>query len=85
MTLKATKTYETTVSWPGQPDETTSGTWEASSDVLTLHEAGIASTQQFNYTLSATTLTLSGADDEFDFNDDGVMEPAKVNATAVRR
>lgn len=84
LVLKADKSYTVTSAPPGGGDTTTSGTWTSSSDVLTLRETGIGGDMQFAYTLSGNTLTLTGADGEFDFDGDGAMEPAKMNVTATR-
>ena len=39
---------------------------------------------QFAYSLSGNTLTLTGADAEWDFDSDGAAEPAKLDVLAVR-
>ncbi len=83
LVLDANKTYTTTVRVPGQSDQVATGTWDASSDVLTLTESP-TSNMQFDYVLSGSTLTLTGADAPFDFNGDGVEEEAKLNVTASR-
>ncbi len=61
------------------------GTWQVSADVFTLAASGSTGTCQWDYTLSATTLTLTGANGEYDFNGDGVPEPAKWNMVLARR
>ncbi len=83
LVLNSNKTYTTTVRMPGQPDDVTTGTWNASSDVLSLVESP-TSQMEFDYVLSGNTLTLTGADAPFDFNGDGYEEPAKLNITASR-
>ncbi len=75
-------TYVLTVSQPGEPDEVTSGAWSASKDVLTL-KRGIGE-WQFDMSLAGGTLTLSGADTDFDFDGDDVDEPAVMNLIMVR-
>ncbi len=84
LVLKADRSYEVIVRSPGQPDETISGAWSNSADVLTLRESGRSGEQQFQYTLSGNILTLSGANAEYDFDGDGTMEEAKLNVSAVR-
>lgn len=76
-------TFEETLQVPGEPDEDRSGAWSASSDILTLTYSPTSS-MQFGYTLAGDTLTLGGADGEFDFDDDGSDEAAKVNVTLTR-
>lgn len=84
LALAADRTYTLTTEIPGEPAETERGTWDSSSDVLTLRESGTAGDMQFDYTLSGNTLTASGADGEFDFDGDGAMEPAKLSIVAAR-
>lgn len=83
--LKSDGTYQIAMKTPGQPDENITGTWSASSDTLTTTQTGRSGNMQFDYALSGTTLTLSGADTDWDFNGDEVAEPAKLNITAARR
>jgi len=82
LVLSASNTYTLTLVVPGEPQEVITGTWSASEDVLTLTDDD--GDLQFEMSLSGDTLTLSGADAEFDFNDDSIDEPAKVNLTLVR-
>ena len=84
VTFRADKTYEVVVKSPGQPDEIMAGTFSVSSDVLTLRQTGRSGDQQFQYTLAGNTLTLSGADADFDFDANGTTEAAKLNVVAVR-
>lgn len=84
LVLAADKTYTVTTVLPGGAETTTSGTWTSSSDVLTLRETGSSGDMQFGYTLSGNTLTLTGADGEYDFDGDGTMEAAKMNIAATR-
>jgi hypothetical protein len=84
LVLTAAKTFTLTVTVPGAPDEVSAGTW-SSSDILSLtFTSGHAGTMQFQLNLSGNTMTLSGADAEFDFNQDGVDEPAKLNLVLQR-
>jgi hypothetical protein len=85
--LESNGTYQATATVPGQPVENTTGTWSVSSDVLTIKETGVSFNLQFNWSLSGNTLTISGADSEFDFTDNGVDDPvqAKVSAVLVKR
>ena len=58
-----------TITATGGPDGVFTGTWSASSDLLSLDLAGpfFNTTWEFDMTLSNTTLTLSGADTDFTF------------------
>ncbi len=82
--MMASHDYTLTVRMPGQADEVTSGTWSSSSDVLTMTMAGISGERQFDMNLSGNTITLSGANVDFDFNDDGIDEPAKLNMVLTK-
>lgn len=62
--------------------ENIAGTWDAS-DGLTLN-LGPNNQMQFDASLSGNTLTLAGADRDYDFNDDGNREPAKLSLTLTR-
>jgi len=77
-------TYQATLTMPGDAPEVTTGTWDASVDVFTIRETGSTGEMQFDYTLSGNTLTLSGANDDFDFDSDGNPEPARVSAILTR-
>ena len=83
--LESNGTYQAEIVIPGQAPDNTTGTWSVSSDVITLRETGVSFSLQFNWSLSGNTLTISGADTEFDFNDDGTDEPAKASAVLVKR
>jgi hypothetical protein len=84
LVMRSDGTYQLTMTGTGAQDETGSGTWSASSDVVTITRVGMSGQMQFNYSLSGSTLTLVGADTEWDFNGDGVDEPAKLNMTVVK-
>ena len=83
--LESTGDYQETLVVPGSAPENTTGTWSVSSDVITIKETGSSGDQQFNWSLSGNTLTISGANTDFDFNGDGVDEPAKLSAVLVKR
>ena len=72
----------------GIPDNGTefgNGTW-SSTDILTLNfgDGDIQGTWQFDFDLNGDTLTLTGADVEYDFDENGTEDPAKLNLTLVR-
>jgi hypothetical protein len=70
---------------PIEGPESFTGTWTMT-DVLTLeHDPGqFVGEWQFGVTLTESTLRMTGADAEFDFDDDGVEDPAKLNLTGTR-
>ena len=68
--------YSGTASFPGEVAETFSGTYAISGDQLTLNETGELEPDTMTYILLGNAMTLSGNDDEFDFDDDGLDDPA---------
>lgn len=79
-------TFTWTITPVGEPAQVRSGDWEAGGDVLTLTETGVPfmSEFQFNVVLTGNTLTLSGADSEYDFDGDSQEEPAKLSMVLER-
>ena len=67
----------------GSPD-TTTGTWELSTDLFKMFPTGLPFSWSWDASLSGNTLTLLGADMEYDFNSDSVPEQADQNMTLVR-
>lgn len=85
LVLESAGAFTAVSTFPGEPPFTSAGTWSASADVLTLSFiSGQFGTWQFDMTLSGNTLTLSGADADFDVDDDGQDDPAKLNLVLVR-
>jgi hypothetical protein len=82
LVLTEAKAFTLTLTVPGQPAEVTTGTWTSSQDLLSLNYSG--GNWQFDLVLSGNTLTLSGANGEWDFNDDGIDDPVKVNLILAR-
>jgi len=79
--------YTSTLTMPGEAQEITTGTWEASVDVFTMRwtEGAFTNEMQFDWTMSGSTLTLVGATSDFDFAGTGELQPAKLNVTLVRQ
>ncbi len=78
-------TYSGTASFPGEPTETFSGTYTISGNQLTLNETGQGTPELMTYTLSGNAMTLAGSDEEYDFDDDGVEDPATFTMLLVRQ
>lgn len=76
--------YVATITEPGFDPETVTGTWSYTADTFTLQETGSSGNSQFDMDVGNDVLTLTGADAEFDFDDDGIPEPAKWNVTLER-
>ena len=86
LVLDSDGTYTLTTAVPGQGQEILSGTWSASTDVLTCQWSGQYSGEmQFEMSLSGDTLTLSGAHTDFDINGDDVDEEARLNMVLARQ
>lgn len=76
LTLTFTETsYTGVVTFPGELTENFSGTYTIDGQLLILDEADQLEPETMTYILSGNVLTLSG-DDTFDFDEDGVEEPA---------
>ncbi len=79
MTLSITFTetdYTGLSTFPGDPDENFSGTYTISGLEITTVEVGIPTPEVFGYALVGSVLTLNGADETYDFDNDGVEDPA---------
>ncbi|MDE3152453.1 MAG: lipocalin family protein [Gemmatimonadota bacterium] len=76
--------YATTIQMPGHLNEVNTGTWAESGGVLTLTPTGSSASLHFAMASSGGTLTLVAADADYDFNNDGVAEPATLTMVLVR-
>jgi hypothetical protein len=86
MTLSSSGAFTLVAQMPDEPAETFTGTWEASSEILTLDfVTGLSGDMQFDMSLSGNILTLSGADAEMDLDGDGQDEAAKVTIVLTRQ
>ena len=85
LVLQADGGFGLSVGVPGEPTEFGNGDWGAT-DVLTLEfgEGDIEGTWQFDIDLNGDLLRLTGADTEWDFDDDGTDDPAKLDLTLSR-
>ena len=62
------------------------GSWSASTDVLTLNfTSGAGGNWQLDMKLNGNTLTLLGANAEYDFNSDGQPDDAHLDTAFTRR
>ncbi len=85
LTLDAGGSYTQKITDAGQAGQTTTGTWAASSDVLTLKPTGMSFQIQFDMALSGNNLTLNGGHVTFDVNGDGSEEEALLYMTLARQ
>ena len=88
MTLSITfteTTYSGTADFPGEPTDTFSGTYTIGGNQLTLNETGQGTPELMTYTLSGNAMTLAGNDEQYDFNDDGVEDPATFSMLLAKQ
>jgi hypothetical protein len=77
-------TFTLTEADPDIAARETTGTWTASSDLLTMTPSGMPFSWVFQLASSGDDLSLTGGSVEFDFNLDGANEQAKLNLALVR-
>ncbi len=86
LTLTSAGTFNVASTSPGEPAISWAGTYSASVDMISFNvTSGFAGTMEFDMTLNGNTLTLTGADSEFDFNGDDAPEEAKLNLVLARQ
>ena len=88
MTLSITfteTTYSGTSTCPGEAAEPFSGTYTIDGNQLILVEVGEPGPDTMTYTLSGNTLTMTGTDEEFDFDDDGQDDPASFTMVFLKQ
>jgi hypothetical protein len=75
--------YTFTQTETGKPQQVQTGTWSASTDVMTLRPTGVTWSIEFDMTFSGNNLTLNGGSVQFDFT--GTFEEARLYMTLVRQ
>lgn len=78
ITFASNGSFTLTEREPGELANTRTGTFLLKGDTLTISESGQGSPTDFRTSLSGSTLTLTNDDDEYDFNNDGTEEPARL-------
>ncbi len=77
LTITFTETdYSGLSTFPGDLDENFSGTYTISGLQITTNEVGQTEPEIFTYSLVGSILTMSGVDETYDFDNDGVEDPA---------
>jgi hypothetical protein len=84
LVVRADGTLRLTVTPAGADSVVTTGSWAMTAQVFSVTPTGLAWSWSWAMTLSAGTLSLTGANAEYDFNHDGVDEPAKWNMVFTR-
>jgi hypothetical protein len=77
--------YTMTTTDPGAASRVETGTWSASTDLVTMTPTGMSWSWQFDLSLAGNSLTLANGGAEFDFNLDGLNEPAKLTMVLTRQ
>jgi hypothetical protein len=85
LTLEADGDFLLAVTDPVEGTETFTGHWTHAETLILEHLAGdfAGTTWEFQVELGNGVLVLTGADAQFDFDDDGNEDPAILNLTAV--
>jgi len=83
LTLSAAATYDFLFTFPMEDDEVESGSYVVTGNTLALSPTGTGSPESFTIARNGDTMTLT-SDDEFDFDDDQVEEPAISVITLTR-
>ena len=84
LVLDADNSLVYTVTPAGGTAKVTTGTWQLSTDMITVTPTGMLFSWQFDVEYSSDELRMSGADVEFDYDDDDIDEPAKLNLVFTR-
>jgi hypothetical protein len=84
LALAANRTYTFTQTPPDEQPQTSTGTWELDGDVFNVAPTGTQYRLQFEIALSGNTLSLTGADAEYDIDGDLSAEDAKLNMAFTR-
>jgi hypothetical protein len=84
LVLNAAGTYVFTLTPNAEPTVVDTGEWQLDGDIITLMPNWTSFEFQFDVALSGNTLTLSGADSEYDFDGDHQPDDAKLNLVLVR-
>jgi glutamate synthase domain-containing protein 3 len=83
ITFAADSTWEWVLTVPGDQPDTSSGTWAASLDVLTIMTTGQSGEMMFAFVLSGNVVTLTGASADWDFGTG--IEAATLSITATKQ
>jgi hypothetical protein len=75
--------YTRTMTEPGHAPDVQTGTWSASTDLMTLKPTGVTWSIQFDMTFGGNNLTMNGGSVQFDWT--GTLEEAKLSMTLVRQ
>jgi len=77
-TFSADGSYSISITVPPDPAELDVGTVDVRGDTLTLAESGQGSPTDFIASVSGNTLTLTTDEEEYDFDDNGTDDPARL-------
>jgi hypothetical protein len=84
LVLNADNSLVYTVTPAGGSANVTTGTWQLSANMIAVTPSGMPFSWQFDVEYTSDELRMSGADVEFDYDDDDIDEPAKLNLVFTR-
>ncbi|HET9952458.1 MAG TPA: hypothetical protein VFS09_11760 [Candidatus Eisenbacteria bacterium] len=84
MAINADKSFVFVLAESGEPPDTTTGVWKIDGEMFEVTPTGMPFSWMWQASLSGNSLTLTGADMEYDFDGDNVMEQADQNTALVR-
>jgi hypothetical protein len=84
LVLTAEDTLRLVVTPASGPQVTLTATYTTSSDLMRVTPAGASWYWAWDMALTGNTLRLTGADAEYDFNQDGTDDPAKWNLVMTK-
>lgn len=86
LVLNADSTFQFTITQPGEGPFVVTGHWSATGEEMTLNYnmPGFTGTWQFDLALNENSLSLNGAHTDYDVNNDGTNEDARLNLAMTR-
>ncbi|HEU4335342.1 MAG TPA: hypothetical protein VFT32_12680 [Candidatus Eisenbacteria bacterium] len=83
LAIRIDHTVEWIITESGSAPDTTTGTWSLDGDLFQVTPTGSPWSWTWDVSLSGGTLALSGADVEYDFDGDDLLEDADQNVVLV--
>jgi len=83
LTINSGATFSFSIAFPGEAVENGTGTWEIFGDLLMLTDNADGYVSAMQYTVGTGTFSMYSNNDSWDFDDDGMDEPALLNIVVV--
>jgi hypothetical protein len=83
LTINAGGTMSFSIVFPGEPTEDGTGTWEIFGDLLLIVDDADGYVSAMQYTVGTGTFTMFSNSDSWDFNEDGMDDPAFLEIVMV--